>query len=55
MEILIAVAIAGTLLAVALARVLWMVISRAVDNLIAWAIYNFGNEKAVRRLKDKWR
>ena len=53
MEIIIAGVIAGVLLAVALLKVLWVVVSRAVDNLLSWAIYNFGNEEAVRRWREE--
>ena len=52
MELIIAGVIAGLLLAVALFKVIWTVISSAVDNLYRWAIYNFGNEEAVRRQKE---
>lgn len=52
MEFIIAGAIAGVLLAIALAKVIWVVISGAVDNLYRWLIYSFGNENAVRALKD---
>lgn len=44
--------IAGVLLALALGRVIWIVIGRAVDNLLAWAIYTFGNDEAVKRQKE---
>lgn len=52
MELIIAGAIAGLLLAIALFKVVWMVVSRAVDNLFRWTIYTFGNDEAVRRLKE---
>lgn len=53
MEIILAGAIAGVLLAIALFKVIWVVVGRAVENLLDWAIYNFGNDEAVRRLKEK--
>ncbi|HWC14120.1 MAG TPA: hypothetical protein VG929_05950 [Actinomycetota bacterium] len=54
MEILLAGTIAGVLLAIVLFKVIWVVVGRAVDNLLNWAIYNFGNDEAVRRLeKDR--
>lgn len=52
MEFIIAGAIAGVLLAIALFRVIWIVVSRAVDNLFRWTVYTFGNDEAVRRLKE---
>ena len=48
-------AIAGMLLALALARVIWVVVSQAVDNLLDWAILHFGNERAARAVEDKLR
>ena len=55
MELLLAGAIAGILLALALARVIWIVISQAVDNLVDWAILSFVNERAARAVQDKLR
>lgn len=52
MEFLVAGVIAGVLLALALARVIWVVISQAVDNLLAWAVYTFGNDEAVKQQKE---
>ena len=55
MELLIAAAVAGVLLAAALWLVLWRVVSRAVDNGLDWLIHNFGNEDAAKRVEEKWR
>jgi hypothetical protein len=52
MELLLVGAIVGVLLALALAKVIWVVISQAVDNLLAWATYTFGNDDAVERQKE---
>ena len=53
MELLLAGVIAGVLLALALARVIWVVVSQAVDNLLDWATLHFGNERAVREVQEK--
>ena len=52
MEFIVVGAIVGLVLALALAKVVWVVISQAVDNLLAWATYTFGNEDAVKRQKE---
>ena len=52
MEFLFAGAIAGIVLALALARVIWVLVSQAVNNLLAWATYTFGNDEAVKRQKE---
>ena len=52
MELLVAAVIGGILLALILWTVIYQVVGRAVDNLIRWAIYNFGNEKAAERLRE---
>jgi hypothetical protein len=52
MELLLAGVIAGVLLALALARVIWVVVSQAVDNLFTWAIYTFGNDEAMKRQEE---
>ena len=54
-ELLIGAAIAGLLLALVLLRVIWLVISRAVDNGLDWLIHNFGNDRAAQRVEEKWR
>ena len=51
MELIVAGVIGGLLLALAVWKVIYEVVGRAVDNLIRWSIYNFGNEAAVRRLR----
>ena len=53
MEFLIAGAIAGVLLAIALFKVIWVVISSAIENLLDWAILHFGNKKAAREVEEK--
>ena len=52
MELALVAILGGVVLALALARVIWIVISQAVDNLLAWAIYTFGNDEAVKRRKE---
>lgn len=52
MELVLAGVIAGLVLAIALFKVLWVVVSPAVENLYRWAIYSFGNEDAVRRQRE---
>ncbi len=53
MEIIFVGVLGGILLAGVLGRVIYVVVTRAVDNAIDWAIYNFGNDDAVTRLKSK--
>ena len=55
MEFIVAGAIVGLLVAIALAKVIWIVVSQAVDNLLDWAILHFGNERAAREVEDKAR
>ena len=55
MELIIAGAIAGLVLAVALFKVIWVVVSAAVDNLLDWAILHFGNERAAKEVEEKLR
>ena len=51
---LIAIAvIGGVVFALVLFRLIYIVVGRAVDNAIRWAIYNFGNPDAVRRLEER--
>lgn len=52
MELIIVAIVGGVLLAAALWKVIVLVVGPAVDNLIAWAILNFGNDDAVRRLRE---
>lgn len=53
MELIIAAIVGGILLAGLLWKVIVLVVGPAVDNLIAWVILNFGNDDAVRRLKQR--
>lgn len=53
MELIIAGAIAGLLLALALLKVIWVVASAAVDNFLDWAILQFGNKTAARAVEEK--
>lgn len=55
MELLIAAVIGGVLLAALVLRVIWVVVSRAVDNGVDWLVFNFGNERAAKRVEEKWR
>ena len=55
MELIIAGAIAGLLLAVALFKVIWVLVSSATDNLFDWLVHNFGNERAAREVEEKWK
>lgn len=55
MELLIAAVVGGVILALVLARVIWVVVSRAVDNGLDWLVVNFGNERAAKRVEEKWR
>ena len=55
MELLIAGTIAGILLALALARVVWIIVGQAVDNLFDWTILHFGNESAARQVEEESR
>ena len=50
MEWIVGAAIAGVILAIALFRLIWVVVGGAVGNLSDWVVYIFGNEGAVRRL-----
>lgn len=55
MELLIAAVIGGVLLAVVLLRVIWVVVSRAVDNGLDWLVLTFGNDRAARSVEEKLR
>lgn len=55
MEFLIIAVIGGLFLAIIIISVLWVVISRAVDNGVGWLISNFGNEQAVKRQEKERR
>ena len=52
MGFLIGAVVVGLVLTLVLMRVLYVIVSRAVDNTIRWTIYNFGNEDAVRRMRE---
>jgi hypothetical protein len=53
MELLIA-AVWGSGLAIVMLKVIWSVVSRAVDNGLDWLILTFGNERAARQVEEKW-
>ena len=53
MELIIAAIVGGVFLAGVLWKVIVIVVGPAIDNLIVWAILNFGNDDAVRRLKQR--
>jgi hypothetical protein len=54
-ELVVAAVIGGVLLAFVLLRLIWTVVSAAVDNGLDWLIHTFGNERAAREVEDKWR
>lgn len=43
----------AVILVFALFRSLYVIVGRAVDNAIDWTIYTFGNEDAVRQLRER--
>ena len=45
MELVLAAIIGGVVLALVLWKVIYLVVGRAVDGLVTWAIYNFGNTR----------
>lgn len=51
MELLIAAVLGGVVLAFVTMVAIWKVVSAAVDNLLRWLIYNFGNERSATELK----
>lgn len=53
MELILLGIFGGIALALILARVIFVVVSRAVHNLITWAIYNFGNDEALHRMREQ--
>lgn len=55
MKLLIVAVVGGVILALVLSRAIWMVVSRAVDNGLDWLVFNFGNERAAKRVEEKWR
>ena len=52
MELILVAVLGGVVLALALWKVIWIVVSQAVDNLLTWAIFTFGNDEAVKRQKE---
>lgn len=54
MELVIGAVVAAVLLGAALWILVWRIVSRAVDNGLDWLIYTFGNEEAVKRVKERW-
>ncbi len=55
MELLIAAVIGGILLAIFLMKLIWIVVSGAVDNGLDWLIHTFGNKRAAEDIEEKWR
>lgn len=55
MELLIAAVVGGVILALGLARVIWVVVSRTVDNGLDWLVVNFGNDRAAKGVEEKRR
>lgn len=54
MELLIGAVIGGILLAVVLMKLIWIVVSGAVDNGVDWLIHTFGNESARAEVEKTW-
>jgi uncharacterized membrane protein YagU involved in acid resistance len=52
---LIVVVVAGIAFGLVLARLIYVVVARAFNNLVDWAIANFGNPEAVERLERRRR
>ena len=55
MEMIIAGILGGILLAVLLMKLIWIVVSGAVENGLDWLIHTFGNERAAREVEEKWK
>lgn len=55
MELLLAAVIGGVLLAIVLMKIIWTVLSRAVENSLDWLIHSFGNEQAAKKVEEKWK
>ena len=49
MELILIALVGGILLALVLGRLIMVITSRAVDNLIDWLVYTFASDEAVRR------
>ena len=43
------------MLALGVFAVIVKVVGGAVDNLLDWLVYNFGNQSAAHRVEEKWR
>lgn len=54
-ELLIAAVIGGVVFALVLLKLIWTVVSAAVENGLDWMIHTFGNDRAARQIEDKWR
>lgn len=55
MELLIGAVVGGILLAMVLMKLIWTVVSSAVDNGVDWLVHTFGNESARAEVEKKWR
>ncbi len=55
MEILIGLAVVTILLVAAIFIATWKIVGAAVENVLDWLIYTFGNDRAVEQLEEKWR
>ena len=54
MELIIAAAIGGVLFGILLWKLIWNIVSPATENLLDWLIHNLGNERAAKRIEEKW-
>lgn len=54
MELIIGGIIGGILLAIFLMKLIWSVVSPAVENGTDWLIHTFGNERAAKEVEEKW-
>ena len=52
MEVVVLALLGGAVLAFGLWKLIWVIVSQAVDNFVAWAIYTFGYDQAVKRQKE---
>ena len=55
LELLIVAVLGGVGLAIVLMIVIWKIVSSAVENGLDWVIHNFGNERAAKRVEEKWK
>ena len=53
MEMIIAGIIGGVLLAIVLMKLIWSIVSPAVENGTDWLIHTFGNERAAKEVEEK--